>query len=189
MSIVFKQLQSCPPRISSALLFVFLGLLTSSPPPCQAASPSESLLLQGYNYTDHYIDSFTVNGQGGGNIYESSPTSGGGGSVCCVSWQPGSKLPVKIRVRWTASYCTKFIQTKFGDYDQRQDIFKEQEAWISQAVDKEPRALEVHFYPDGHIEAAVTSGDSPPRLKLPRDGNRNRLGVSQEIPRCPDDKK
>ena len=164
-----------------------------SAPSSQAAPPSQSLLLQGYNYTDHYIDSFTVNGQGGGNIFESSPTSGGGGSVCCVSWHPGSKLPVKIRVRWVQSYC--LYQEKspytFGErfHEMRRSIWKEQDAWIDEAVIDNPRALEVHFYRDGRIQAAVTHGDSPPRLILQRDGNGNRPGVSQEFPRCPDDQK
>jgi hypothetical protein len=41
-----------------------------------------SLEINGFNYTDLYIDSFEVNGQGGGNLFVSSPTSGGGGGVC-----------------------------------------------------------------------------------------------------------
>ena len=71
-----------------------------------SGSEPASLLLQGYNYTDHYIDSFSVNGQGGGNVFESSPQSGGGKSVCCVSWWPRTQLPTHIEVRWTAAYCT-----------------------------------------------------------------------------------
>lgn len=176
-------------RKSAFSVLAFLACGSASATPYEDRFSSQSLLLQGYNYTDHYIDSFSVNGQGGGNIFESSPTSGGGGSVCCVSWQPGSKLPVKIKVRWATAYCMKLIRTKFGDYDERQNIFKEKEAWISEEVGDEPRALEVHFYRDGRIEAAITTGDSPPRIKLQRDSDRNRLGVSQKIPRCPDEKR
>ena len=73
--------------------------------------------------------------------------------------------------------------------DRRRSIWTEQDAFITEAVTSKPRALEVHFYRDGRIEAAVTEGDSPPRLRLPREENRNRPGVSQEFPRCNDDPK
>jgi Protein of unknown function (DUF3304) len=181
---------------SFAVLWLLMVGLSACSTPADSAptspalhSPSEGLLLQGYNYTDHFINSYSVNGQGGGNIFESSPESGGGKSACCISWLPGTKLPVKIKVRWTASYCMKLMRTEFGDYEKRQDIYNEQDAWITEAVAEKPRALEVHFYRDGRIEAAVTHGDSPPRLKLPRENNRNRPGVSQEFPRCPNDTK
>jgi Protein of unknown function (DUF3304) len=159
--------------------------------PSATPSSTVSLLLQGYNYTDHYIDSFSVNGQGGGNLFESGPTSGGGKSACCVVWQPGSALPVKIKVRWVAGYCMYREKNpySFGDpyHEKRRSLWKEQEALITEAAPQNPRALEVHIYKDGRIEAAVTQGDSPPRLKLPREANYNRPGVSQEFPRCPDD--
>ena len=106
----------------------------ASPVPDAATSDAApaSLLLQGYNYTDHYIDSFSVNGQGGGNIFESGPESGGGKSACCVAWNPSTKLPLKITVRWTASYCMRLVKTKFGDYEDRQRIFKEQDALVTE---------------------------------------------------------
>ena len=158
--------------------------------PAHNASASESLLLQGYNYTDHYIASFSVNGQGGGNIFESSPTSGGSGSVCCVTWRLTSKLPARIKVRWVSGYCMYSETNQYGrTRDRRRSIWTEQDAFITEAVTSKPRALEVHFYRDGRIEAAVTEGDSPPRLSLPREENRNRPGVSQEFPRCNDDPK
>jgi hypothetical protein len=31
----------------------------------------------------------------------------------------------------------------------------------------DPQNFEVHFYPDGHVEAAVTRWSSAPRIKLP----------------------
>ena len=160
----------------------------SSPAPSDSAP--ESLLLQGYNYTDHYIASFSVNGQGGGNIFESSPTSGGSGSVCCVTWRLTSKLPARIKVRWVSGYCMYSETNQYGrTRDRRRSIWTEQDAFITEAVTSKPRALEVHFYRDGRIEAAVTEGDSPPRLSLPREENRNRPGVSQDFPRCNDDSK
>jgi hypothetical protein len=50
-----------------------------------------ALAIVGYNYTERYIDSFHVNGQGGGNLYVSGPTAGGGSSACCVSWRCPSR--------------------------------------------------------------------------------------------------
>ena len=38
-----------------------------------------SVVPYGYNYTDNYISSFSVNGAGGGNLEVSIPTAGGGG--------------------------------------------------------------------------------------------------------------
>jgi hypothetical protein len=50
---------------------------------CSRAKPV-GLAIEGYNYTNRFIDSFTVtdedgNGAWGGNVFLSSPTSGGGG--------------------------------------------------------------------------------------------------------------
>jgi Protein of unknown function (DUF3304) len=169
------------------------GSALSSATASAPTAESVSLLLQGYNYTDHYIDSFSVNGQGGGNIFESGPSSGGGKSACCVSWWTGSRLPIKIKVKWVAGYCVYREQNpySFGErfIEKRRSLWKEQEAFISEAVVVKPRALEIHFYRDGHIEAAVTAGDSPPRVALQRDADYNRPGVSQEFPRCADEPK
>lgn len=38
---------------------------------------AQGLLIQGYNYTDTFIDSFSVNGAGGGNIFCEQPDHGG----------------------------------------------------------------------------------------------------------------
>ncbi len=46
-----------------------------------------------------------------------------------------------------------------------------------------PQYLEVHFYPDGHVEAAVTEHESPPRLILNKDREDN-----SPYPRCPNGK-
>ena len=100
---------------------------------------------------------------------------------------------MKIKVRWVAGYCLYREKNPyaFGEpfHEKRRSLWKEQDVLVTEAVAGNPRALEVHFYPDGRIEAAVTAADSPPRLKLPRDDNRNRPGVSQAFPRCADDDK
>lgn len=148
------------------------------------------LLIQGYNYTDMFIDSFTVNGVGGGNIFVSNLTTGGGKSTCCYSFTPATPRPRQLRIRWAAGYC---IERKANPYsfgprfvEERRTIWKEITAPI-QSVSLPAKALEVHFYPDGHVEAAVTPGYSPPRLKLPVTADEQRPGASYNFPLCSHD--
>lgn len=72
---------------------------------CSGAKPI-GLAIEGYNYTNRYIASFTVtdengNGAWGGNVFLSSPTSGGGGGTCCVMLDPNMSKPVQLFVAWT----------------------------------------------------------------------------------------
>ena len=150
---------------------------------CKKSKPEEpepnyepiSLSIQGFNYTDLYIDSFEVNGNGGSNIYVSSLTSGGGGTTCCVSWFPGTRLPVSLEIKWTRDrkrWCQKEVQVKGP-------------------VPANPRHLGVHFFPDGHIEAEVTEDFPEPKLRLERvsPSERKKTGntVSDEqVARCQD---
>ena len=174
---------------------LLLGCAQAEAP--QASSPDvklgepQSLLIQGYNYTDDYIYSFTVNGQGGGNLFVSGPESGGSGSVCCVSYRPGTPLPIKLKIRWVGGYCVERVKNPYpyGQpfHDHRRSLWREAEA---QAVDQskgKPKALEVHIFPDGHVEAAITQGYSPPRLILQRTAGYERPGVTRNYLNCTDD--
>lgn len=155
-------------------------------PQTQTKEQSKGLLIQGYNYTNHYIDSFSVNGAGGGNIFVSGPTTGGGGSVCCYSFNPAG--PAKVTVKWSASYCMYSTTNKFGGtHFWRKSLFREVQVPVERMPTGEPEALEVHFFPDGHVEAAVTPGYSPPRLKLPITADEQRPGVSNDFPPCSHD--
>jgi len=157
--------------------------------PGSAAPKDHSLAIVGYNYTNRYMDSFSVNGQGGGNIGVSWPGSSGQGSVCCVNWRDGSKLPRKIKVEWVAAYCMQVLHGSDGDTQtMRQPIWKTADVDLNGPVPANPQNLEVHFYPDGHIELAITEGDSPARLDLPATANRDtRPGVVINDPPCPKD--
>ena len=152
-----------------------------------AASANQGLVIQGYNYTNLFIDSFTVNGAGGGNVFVSSPTTGGGGSVCCYSFNPQAPRPVLLNVRWAAGYCMehKASPYSFGPrfVDERKTLWKEAVVPLRD-VTLPAMALEVHFYPDGHVEAAVTAGHSPPRLKLPITADEQRPGAPNNFPPC-----
>jgi len=134
-----------------------------------AERESHALAIAGYNYTNRYIDSFEVNGQGGGNLDVSTPTSAGGG-VCCVVWRDGTKLPKKVRIRWVSGGCT-FLSppNKFGErYPTVRHSYSEIDAVLHGPIPAEPGYFEVHFYPDGHVEVAITELPSEPRLKLDR---------------------
>lgn len=142
-----------------------------------------NLAITGYNYTDRYINDFSVNGNGGGNIYVSSPAGGGGGSTCCATYVSGDKA-WKVRVEWQIGGCT-FDNSVNDDGSLVYSIhpyYKEVEVQIDPKIPDNPKYLEVHFYPDGHIEAAVTENRSAPRLIL----ERNRENKTSRLVRCPD---
>lgn len=134
-----------------------------------------ALEINGYNYTDLAIDTFEVNGQGGGDLVVSSATSGGGKGVCCMGLSPGTKFPVELTIQWTRDrkrWCEKTVQ-------------------LAGPVTANPRHLGVHFFPDGRIEAEITEGYPDLKLKLDRVdvGRRKPAGNSvqdEQSARCRD---
>jgi Protein of unknown function (DUF3304) len=115
-----------------------------------------SLGIVGYNYTDLYISYFIVNGTNGFNLGVSNEGSGGGKTSCCFGWAPGAPLPKPITVEWSRDGGNRWCRQK---------------VMLNAPVPLEPTTLEVHFYPDGHIEAAMTDIYSSPRLKLKAAGS------------------
>jgi hypothetical protein len=150
----------------------------SRPSPEPPPPPSEplSLVINGFNYTDLYIDRFEVNGQWGGNLFVSSPLSGGGKGVCCVRWVPDRTAPVRVTVRWTRDrkrWCTQQVE-------------------LDTPLPAHPRYLAVHFFPDGHLEAELSEDTPPLRLSLEQFdlGQRKPSGNSvadEHHARCRDD--
>jgi hypothetical protein len=135
---------------------------------CSRAKPV-GLAIEGYNYTGRYIASFTVtdesgNGSWGGNVELSTPTAGGGKSTCCVMLDPTVARPVRLRVDWTLDEIDDSAGRTIAPMIKKA-------AWVTVAppFPKDPQNFEVHFYPDGHVEAAITHWSSPPRIKLPED--------------------
>ncbi|TFW13638.1 DUF3304 domain-containing protein [Duganella callida] len=165
---------------------VLLGVLCA----CGRGAPSHhsaeqvSLAIVGYNYTSKYIDSFSVNGQGGGNIFVSSPTSGGG-IVCCASYRPGSLIKT-VHIRWQSGACYFKEQSSLSKqmFDTIYPFYTEQDVPVEVLAANDPQYMEVHFYPDGSIKAAITEKISPPRLSL--DERRN---DRTRFPPCPNDRK
>ncbi len=151
----------------------------------QRHSGEISLSLAGYNYTNRYIDSFSVDGQGGGNIYVSSPTSGGGGTVCCVSYFPRAPQQT-VRVRWTSGGCYFSEKSSLSDemVETLHSFYKEEDVPVEVLAKDNAQHMEVHFYLDGTIKAAITAGISPPRMMLDK-----RREDRSRYPRSPADRK
>lgn len=149
---------------------------------------SHSLAIIAYNYTDRYMDSFEVNGQGGGNVRISNEGAGGGSQVCCVRWTDGSTLPKKVTVKWVGGYCIRHDKTSDGEeFRRRESLWKIADLQFNGPVPANPRNFEVHFYRDGHIELAMSEDYSPPRLMLPSPPNGYaRPGVVVNDPPCPE---
>lgn len=136
---------------------------------------SYSVVAYGYNYTDLYIDSFEVDGAGGGNLAVSTPDSPGGGHTCCASVTSGLPLGTPFTIKWTR--------------DRKR--WCEQEVLLTKPIPIEPRYLEVHFYPDGKIDIEATQRASPPRLKLDRASyarrhETNNVNNDEKYSRCHD---
>lgn len=160
--ILFQVLGACSKNVSA--------ISGAANEPIPAEGTKVQLSITGYNYTNRPIDQFSVNSNGGGNLHVSSLTSGGGGSVCCISYIVGLKK-WRVRVRWQAGACT-YNNEIFSNGErgfELFDYFKETEVEVDPSVPARPNNLEVHFYPDGHLEVAVTEDDSPPRLRLPKE--------------------
>ncbi|MES2117682.1 MAG: DUF3304 domain-containing protein [Pseudomonadota bacterium] len=176
---------------------LFLALIVPALSSCKAQSNDEqappskppmgtkvALTLTGYNYTNRYIDTFSVDGAGGGNLFVSHGASGGGGSVCCVSYVTGARAR-KVSVRWQTGACTfgEYTNSSGVKYHEIHSFFKEVEVQIDPRIPDQPAYFEVHFYPDGHVEAAITEHASPPRLLLSKDREDR-----SHYPQCPNDK-
>jgi Protein of unknown function (DUF3304) len=109
------------------------------------------LTLVAYNYTDTYISNFTVNGAGGGNVEVSNMESGNGGGACCAPISADIPLPMTVKVAWQRD----------GDVP-----YCRQTVLLNGPIPPNPNAFEVHFYPDGTIQVAITDFPSPQRLNL-----------------------
>jgi hypothetical protein len=133
---------------------------------CSKAKPV-GLAIEGYNYTNRFIDSFTVtdedgNGSWGGDVQLSTPTAGGGKSTCCVMLDPNAKKPVRLRIDWTLDRVDDAAGHTIAP-----EIKKQTWVTIGPPFPADPQNFEVHFYPDGHVEVEVSHWSSPPRIILP----------------------
>lgn len=135
---------------------------------CSQAKPI-GLAILGYNYTNRFVVDYTVTDEKGdaawgGDVLLSTPTSGGGRSTCCVMLDPDNRRPVRLRIDWTFD--------RIDDANGRTIApAVKKSAWVTvnPPYPEDAHNFEVHFYPDGHVEAMVTRWASPPRITLPGD--------------------
>lgn len=130
---------------------------------------SVPLAIHGYNYTNRYIG-FKVDSVGGGNIYVSGPDSGGGGTTCCASYTKGAGS-WKAKVNWQTGACRwgEVVQKSGETVFSLHNYYKTVEVDVDPRIPRDPKHLEVHFYPDGTVQIALTEEESPPRLVLSTD--------------------
>jgi hypothetical protein len=182
---------ACSTKLKVGLLIALLqGMIPSLAVTASASKPSDRpdtewvLALVGYNYTSRYIDTFSVNGQGGGNVYVSSPTSGGGGSVCCVTYRKGGSAH-EVTVRWQSGGCMYRAPARMADGSTHlfHSFYREARVKVNPNIPDHPKNFEVHFYPDGRVEASLTASASEPRLLYSED-----RADKSEFQRCPGDR-
>ena len=126
-----------------------------------------TLSIMGYNYTDRAIADFSVNGAWGANVELSDSTAGGGSTMCCVVMSRSTKTPFWVDVRYQMDALESYPPRKIIE---PAGLYRNARVEVAGPVPLNPEYLEVHFYPDGHIEASLSGaeGPSPPRLKLER---------------------
>lgn len=176
--------------LSTALIFSGIAAcqdtskVASSTKVAQAIGTDVSLTLTGYNYTNRYIDQFSVGSAAGGNLFLSSPGGGGGGSVCCIPYVIGASA-WKTIVRWQVDACTynNSVDESGKPSYEIHSFFKEIEVQIDPHIPENPQYFEVHFFSDGHVEAAITAHSSPPRVILSKDRE-----DKTPFKKCPNDK-
>ncbi|MCA3164442.1 MAG: DUF3304 domain-containing protein [Burkholderiales bacterium] len=141
-------------NLGSALnQFRGLCLLLALPLLLSCSAKPVTLSLIAYNYTGRYIDSYAVDGQGGGNAYE---TTAGGRVVCCLSFRPDSKLPFTVKVDWV-----------FGrEEDAQRRVTRPQEkrsaiATVYGPIPERPSSFETHFLPNGEVFVQITGYAQP----------------------------
>ena len=117
--------------------------------------------ITGYNYTNRYIDGFSVDGHGGSNVLLSEDDSGGGKTSCCILFRPGASLPVKVHVEWTYGIEGDLRTGKIF----RQAETHQADVELTGPVPNAPTIFVVHFYPDNTVQVEVTADYPEPRLK------------------------
>ena len=118
----------------AALLCLFSLLLSA----CNSQD-TRSVTLVGYNYTERPIYTFSVNGGGGSNIF----VGGGGAKMsCCTEITVGQ--PVEIK--WL--YDTTEKQYLAGLREEKRSTT----VIVPPPTVPEAEYLEVHFFPDHHVE-------------------------------------
>ena len=120
------------------LLLGFLSLAGCS------AEDTRSVTVTGYNYTERPIYTFSVNGSGGSNLF-AKERGGGGGFSCCTTVTVGQ--PAEIN--WIYSATERQYNAGVRKESRSTTVI------VPSPQVPEAKYLEVHFYPDDHVELAL----------------------------------
>ena len=125
------------PRLLSALACL-LGLLLLGA--CNSQD-TRSVTVIGYNYTERPIYTFSVNGVGASNLF-AKQKYGGGKDSCCIDITVGQ--PVEIK--WLYDTTEKQYLAGLREENRSTTVI------VPPPTVPEAEYLEVHFYPDHHVE-------------------------------------
>lgn len=142
--------------------------------------------LIGFNYTNRYIDNYSINGAGGGYVRISSPDSGGSGETCCVRILKTHTEPFSVVVRWQVDGCKYVVRDpRTGATEEvKHFYYKEAEVTVENIARENASFIETHFYPDGSVKVLLTEAESDPRLILDE-----KRADKSSFPRCKNDEK
>lgn len=121
----------------------------------------------GYNYTDKYISGFSINGQGGGYVRLSSPTTGGSATVCCALLSKNPTWPMRVLIRWADGGCREYEKNRA--YGHNRHYYRERMVEVERGTATQPADMAVHFFKDGSVRVMLSDGWEPPLLKLSED--------------------
>lgn len=147
---------------------------------------NSSLGLIGFNYTNKTIENYSVDGVGGGNIWLSSNTSGGGGVTCCIDYSSVKLKGSAVKVRWQMDGCLYLMTNEITGASQkvRHLYYKEVTVNVEDVSRGRPQYIETHLYPDGGVKVLLTREISNPLVRF----GKNRRDQSN-FPRCKDGKR
>lgn len=134
-------------------IFLLILLATGSMLSACGAEDTRSVTVVGYNYTERPILTFSVNGAGGGNIF----VNGGGASFSCCGEVTIGK-PAEIN--WIYSATAKQYEAGLRKEHHTTTVI------TPPPEVPEAEYLEVHFYPDHHVELALVK--FPGKRRMPK---------------------
>ena len=121
---------------------------------------TRSVTVIGYNYTERPIYTFSVNGVGASNLF-AKQKYGGGKDSCCTDITVGQ--PVEIKWVYSATEKQYLAGLRKENYSTT--------VTVPPPTMPEAEYLEVHFYPDHHVELVLVKSPGNARWsEIPNHG-------------------
>lgn len=139
-------------RLMRKLVLPLMAVLIGSVSGCQAQD-KRAVTFVGYNYTERPIFIYRVNGTGGSNLFVNS---GGAKWSCCGEVTVGQPA----QIVWMYSATEKQYLAGVRKEEHTATVI------VPPAETPDASYLEVHFYPDHHVELALVK--LPGRRRLPK---------------------